>query len=246
MLSKNGQSGGKMTDTNPTIQRLMEANPLREPVLRAIIRALQLKTGSCGLDVGCGIGLQTLLLAEAVGLEGHVNGVDIDPELLAFGANLVARAGYSERVTFREGDMGRLPFKEGTFDWVWSADCAGYPVGDLAPILQEFKRVLQPGGSVIILAWTSQQVLPGYPLLEARLNSTCSAYNPYLKGKKPELHFLRALQGFQKAGLTEVKAQTFVGDVRAPFRKGERAALISLFEMLWNGPAPDTSPEDWE
>jgi demethylmenaquinone methyltransferase/2-methoxy-6-polyprenyl-1,4-benzoquinol methylase len=234
----------KMTDINAYIQRLLEANPLREPLLRSIIQTLQLSPGSHGLDVGCGVGLQELLLAEAVGPKGHVTGVDILPEFLSFGENLVKEAGLSERVTFREGDMNRLPFAEDTFDWAWSADCIGYPAGELAPLLKELIRVVRPGGSVIILAWSSQQVLPGYPLLEARLNATCSAYLPYLKGTDPELNFLRATRWFQQAGLEEVNAQTFVGDVRAPLSDAERSALISLFEMLWT--QPEDPSQDWK
>jgi demethylmenaquinone methyltransferase/2-methoxy-6-polyprenyl-1,4-benzoquinol methylase len=232
-------------ETNPYIQRLLQANPLREPVLRSAIQALQLPPGSRGLDVGCGIGLQALLLAGAVGPAGHVAGVDILPELLSFGADLVAKAGFSERITFRAGDMSRLPFADGAFDWAWSADCIGYPAGELRPLLAELVRVVRPGGSVIILAWSSQQVLPGHPLLEARLNGTCSGYLPFLKGKSPELHFLRALRWFREAGLEAVKAQTFVGDVQAPLEKGERTALTSLFEMLWGERTPEVSPEDW-
>lgn len=236
-----------MTNINATIQRLLEANPLREPVLRSAIQALQLPPGSHGLDVGCGIGLQSLLLADTVGGEGHVTGVDIIPEFLAFGENLARQAGLSERISFRLGDMNRLPFGEGTFDWAWSADCIGYPApaGELIPLLKELIRVVKPGGSVIILAWSSQQVLPGYPLLEAELNATCSAYLPFLKGKNPEQHFLRALQWFQEAGLENVEAQTFVGDVQAPLRRDERTALTSLFEMLWAEPQPDVSSGAW-
>jgi ubiquinone/menaquinone biosynthesis C-methylase UbiE len=233
-----------MTDINAYIQRLLEANPLREPVLRSAIQALQLPPGSRGLDVGCGIGLQELLLADTVGIEGHVTGMDILPEFLAFGENLVKQTGLSERVAFREGDMNRLPFAEDTFDWVWSADCIGYPAGELIPLLKELTRVVKPGGSVIILAWSSQQVLPGYPLLEARLNATCSAYLPFLKGTNPELNFLRAAHWFQEAGLKQVKAQTFVGDVQAPLNSGERDALISLFEMLWGQPQPEGTLDD--
>jgi demethylmenaquinone methyltransferase/2-methoxy-6-polyprenyl-1,4-benzoquinol methylase len=141
--------------------------------------------------------------------------------------------------------MNRLPFEAHTFDWVWSADCIGYPVGELAPLLKELMRVVKPGGSVFILAWTSQQVLPGHPLLEARLNATCSSYLPFLKGKSPELHYLRALRWFREAGLEYARAQTFVGDVQAPLASGERAAMASLFEMLWGERTPEVSPEDW-
>ena len=234
-----------MTDTDLYIQRLLDANPLREPVLRSCIQTLQLPSASHGLDVGCGIGLQTLLLANAVGPEGRVTGLDILPEFLESGANLVGKAGLSKRITFREGDMNDLPFAESTFEWVWSADCVGYPAGELIPLLRELARVVKPGGSVIIVAWSLQQVLPGYPLLEARLNATCSSYLPFLKGQSAEHHFLRVLHGFDEIGLQDLKAQTFVGDVQAPLGIGKRVALASLFEMLWGQPQPKVSAEDW-
>lgn len=235
-----------MTNTNLCIQRALEANALREPVFRSVIQSLQLPSGSYGLDAGCGIGLQASLLAEAVGPEGQIAGIDIAPELLTFGKDNVRKAGHSGRITFYAGDVSSLPFAADTFDWVWSADCIGYPLGELAPFLEELVRVVRPAGSVILLGWSSQQLLPGYPLLEARLNATCSGYLPYIKDKNPELNYLRAMRCFRKVGLEEVKAQTFVGDVQAPLSRGERGALISLFEMLWGQPQPEVSPEDWQ
>lgn len=233
-----------MIDAIVIIRNLLEANPLREPTLRSIIESLHLPRGSHGLDAGCGIGLQALLLAEAVGTEGHVTGLDIMPELLAYGEDLVAKAGLSRRITFRAGDVSCLPFDDDSFDWVWSADCIGYPAGELVPLLQELVRVVKPGGTIILLGWSSQQLLPGYPLLEARLNATCSGYIPFFKEKCPEVNFMRALTVFRNAGLEDVKAQTFVGDVQSPISNGLRAALISLFEMLWGMPQPETSMED--
>lgn len=232
-------------DTNIYIQRLLEAEPLREPVLRSIIQSLPLPRGSRGLDAGCGIGLQALLLMEAVGAEGHITGVDILPELLAYGAATVAKKGLSDRITFREADVSHLPFEDDTFGWAWSADCIGYPAGGLMPLLQELRRAVKPGGEIILLGWSSQQLLPGYPLLEPRLNATCSGYIPFLNEKSPEVNFMRAVHWFQKAGLEDVKAQTLVGEIRSPLSSGERTALISLFDMLWGNPQPETSPEDW-
>ncbi|TET97077.1 MAG: methyltransferase type 11, partial [Dehalococcoidia bacterium] len=60
-------------------QRLAVSNPLSEAVIPSAIQALQLPRGSRGLDAGCGIGLQALLLAEAVGPAGHVTGLDLSP-----------------------------------------------------------------------------------------------------------------------------------------------------------------------
>jgi len=234
-----------MTTFNPCIQRSLDAQPLREPLLRSAIASLQLPRGSHGLDAGCGIGLPALLLAEVVGADGQITGVDTLPEVLAVGRQTAEQAGYGDRITFCEGDVSRLPFEDDSFDWAWSADCIGYPVGELRPQLMDLARVVRPGGCVIVLGWSSQQVLPGYPLLEARLNATCSGYLPYLRGKSPELHFLRALREFRQAGLRDVRARTFVGDVQAPLSGGQRIALASLFEMLWGQPQPEVIAEDW-
>jgi demethylmenaquinone methyltransferase/2-methoxy-6-polyprenyl-1,4-benzoquinol methylase len=234
-----------MSEQAQVIQRLLEANPLREPVLRQVIRSLCLPPGSRGLDIGCGIGSQALLLADAVGADGQVSGVDIAPELVAYGNEAIRQAGYGRRVSLHKGDASHLPFEDHSLDWAWSADCVGYPMGELDPFLKEMIRVVKPGGSVFLLAWSSQQLLPGYPFLEARLNATCSAYLPYLKDQDSRLHFMRALQSFQRLGLAQVQARTFVRDIQAPLSSGERAALVSLFDMVWGQPQPDVSGEDW-
>ena len=233
-----------MTDTDTYLQRLEESNPLREPLLRTVVQALGLPEGSRGLDAGCGIGLQALLLAEAVGPAGHVTGLDLIPAFLRYAERMVKERGLSSRISFREGNVRQLTFDDDTFDWVWSADCVGYPVDNLLPVLLELKRVVKPGGTVAILAWSSQCLLPGYPLLEARLNATGSGLAPHIRGKPPESHFLRALGWFEKAGLVEREARTFVDGVQAPLSEGIRTALISLFQMLWGEPVPEVSAED--
>lgn len=215
------------------IRSLEQANPLREPTMRSVIAALKLPPGSQGLDVGCGIGRQALLLAEATGPHGRVTGLDISAGLVAYAQDQVKTSAWVDRITFTAGDMNQMPFPDDTFDWVWSADCAGYPAGDLLPTLKEMARVVRPGGTLAILAWTSQQVLPGHAMLEARLNATCSAYAPLLRGQSPESHFLRALRSFSAARLTQATAHTFIGEVQAPLSTPCRTALVSLFEMLW-------------
>jgi ubiquinone/menaquinone biosynthesis C-methylase UbiE len=227
--------------TNAVIHNLEEANPLREPTLRAIIAALNFAPDSTGLDIGCGIGLQTLLLAKAISPAGHVTGLDISAELLEYARHKTATSPLADRISFKQGDMQHLPFIDDSFDWVWSADCAGYPSGDLLPTLKEIVRVVQPGGRVAILAWSSQQLLPGYPLLEAQLNATCSAYAPLLRGTDPASHFMRALRSFSEVGLVDAQAQTFIGEAQAPLSAECRIALASLIKMLWI-----TSPEATE
>jgi len=87
-----------MPDIDHFVQMAHVSSPLREPILRSAIQALQLPSGSRGLDAGCGIGLQALLLAEAVGAAGHVTGLDLSPELLVLATDIVQKAGLSERI----------------------------------------------------------------------------------------------------------------------------------------------------
>jgi demethylmenaquinone methyltransferase/2-methoxy-6-polyprenyl-1,4-benzoquinol methylase len=234
-----------MHDAADYIRKLEEFNPLREPVLREAVRALGVPRGSRGLDAGCGIGQPALLLAEAVGPGGHVTGLDISPHLLRYAEKIAALAGMSERVSFREGDIAGLPFDDSTFDWAWSADCAGYPSGELLPLLQEMARVVVPGGTVAVLAFSSQMLLPGHSLLEARLNATCSSYLPYYRSARPEENFLRGLGWLRAAGLEDCAAQTFVGEAYAPLKEEFRVALLSLMDMLWGMRQREASDHDW-
>jgi ubiquinone/menaquinone biosynthesis C-methylase UbiE len=233
-----------MPEIDYFVQMTTITNPLREPVLRTAIQALQFPPGSRGLDAGCGIGLQALSLAEAVGRAGHVTGLDLSPELLVYAEDIVKKAGLSGRISFQEGDINQLPFDDDTFDWAWSADCTGYAPIEPLPLVKELARVVKPGGSVAILAWSSEKLLPGYPLLEAHLNATTSGIAPFAKGKTPEYHFTRALGWLRDAGLQGLTARTLAGDVHAPLPDDLRSAMIALFQMRWPGVESELAQED--
>jgi ubiquinone/menaquinone biosynthesis C-methylase UbiE len=232
-------------DTQYYIEMLRVFHPLRVPILHSAIQTLRLPSGSRGLDAGCGIGLPAFLLAEAVGPTGHVTGLDVSSQFLVCAREITEKAGLSEQISFREGDVNKLPFDNDTFDWAWSVDCVGYAPLEPLPLVKELSRVVKPGGSVAILAWSSEKLLPGYPLLEARLNATSSGIAPFTKGKGPEFHFLRALGWFREVGLERPTARTFAGDAYAPLTDDHRSALIALFQMRWSGVESELTQEDW-
>jgi ubiquinone/menaquinone biosynthesis C-methylase UbiE len=223
-----------------------------EPAIRSAIRALQLLPGSRGLDAGCGVGKHTLWLAEAVSPGGHVIGVDISRSSLDRAEEAVRGSGQLEAVSFQYGDMRSLPFDDDAFDWVWNADALwvgpkemGLPVEDPVPIVREFARVVRPGATVAILYWSSQRLLPGYPLLEARLNATRAANFPYTDRMRPESHILRTLGWLREAGLEEPTVCTCVADVQAPLDEAARRGLPACFQMFWRNAEPEVTPEDW-
>jgi len=226
--------------------KLYESDPLRRSYILAAIACLRLPEGSRGLDAGCGIGLQTMLLADAVGPRGHVTGLDISRTFLDLGRAIASKAGYAQRTDFNEGDIYGLPFSDKTFDWIWSADCAGYQTNRPQELIKELARVVKPGGIVSIMVWSSQLLLPGYPLLEARLNATASGVAPFTRGMSPDKHCMRALGWFESAGLEQSTAHSLMGEFQAPLQEEVRTALLALIEMRWPNVKQDLTTEDWE
>lgn len=241
-----------MSEQDDYARRLRLAHLLREPAILSAIETLHIPPASHGLDAGCGIGHCTILLARAAGPAGQVTGVDISPGHLALARQLGEQAGLSGRLSFREGDMNALPFDDGAFDWVWSCDTIwpgpkeiGCPSEEPLPLIRELSRVVRPGGTVAILFWTSQKLLPGHPLLEAWLNTTSVPNSPFSPGMPPRLHVLRALGWLRAAGLEEVSAHTFIADLHAPLDDRLRDALAMAFDMFWGQAEQEVEPEDW-
>jgi ubiquinone/menaquinone biosynthesis C-methylase UbiE len=235
-----------MSENDRYIQKLIETNPLMEPVYRDAIRILCLPEGSRGLDAGCGIGLQTPMLAAAVGAEGNVTGLDISPELIAKAEEIIDEAGLKKQVSFEVGNIHALPFGDDTFDWLWSANCAGYPAQDPHALLKELGRVIRPIGKIAILIYTSQLLLPGYPRLEARLNATSAGIAPFGAGMKPGAHFTRVLGWFRDVGFEETSVKTLVKDVFPPLSLDMREAVASLIDMRWEGADSEMPADDRE
>jgi ubiquinone/menaquinone biosynthesis C-methylase UbiE len=225
-----------LNETYSYAARLELSDTLREPLVAAVIQALSFPIGSRGLDVGCGIGSHTRMLARAVGTGGHVTGVDASPALIEHADSQATDTPTPANICFQQGDMYQLALADDTFDWAWSVDCVGYAPGDPVSVLKELARVVRPGGTVAIMAWSSQQLLPGYPLLEAHLNATPAGMAPFTGSTDPERHFLRALRWFEAAGLEDLEAATFVHSVHAPLNDAIRNALVSLIEMRWGNP----------
>jgi SAM-dependent methyltransferase len=124
------------------------------------------------LDVGCGGGRTVQKLAAAAAT-GKVSGID-------YSAASVAQARITNqaeiglgRVDVQQGSVSRLPFPDATFDLVTAVE-THYYWPNLVEDLREVRRVLKPGGRLVIIAETYQGsalsvlVWPVMKLLRAR------------------------------------------------------------------------------
>ncbi len=112
------------------------------------------------LDVGCGPGLQTIVLADATG--GRVLAVDLFQEYLHQLAAMAADRGLADRIHPLCADMSQLPVPPGSADLVWS-EGAAYILG-VERAAREWRDLVRPGGCVVFseLVW-----LAGTPPEEA-------------------------------------------------------------------------------
>ncbi len=102
------------------------------------------------LDVACGTGDSTISIARAAAEGTTVTGADISEGMMALVMEKAEKAGVGDRIDLQVADGENLPYGEGTFDRVTCAfGIRNFEHKEKA--LQEFLRVLRPGGRAVIL-----------------------------------------------------------------------------------------------
>jgi demethylmenaquinone methyltransferase/2-methoxy-6-polyprenyl-1,4-benzoquinol methylase len=116
---------------------------------RFAVHQMQLTPGMKVLDVGCGTGTTTQLMAKAIGTEGEVVGLDPASEMLSVAKNAVQDA-HSAPITWVLGQGEHLPFGDGMFDRV-TAQFSLRNMNYWIQGLHEMARVLKDGGQLTVL-----------------------------------------------------------------------------------------------
>ena len=102
------------------------------------------------LDVACGTGDSTISIARAAAAGSHVTGVDISEGMMALVMDKAAREGVHDRIRLQVADGENLPFPEASFHRVTCAfGIRNFEHKEKG--LEEFLRVLKPGGKAVIL-----------------------------------------------------------------------------------------------
>ena len=118
-------------------------SPRGPDVLYDLVAELNLPVHAASLDVGCGEGAHSLVLATRFGLS--VLGIDPVARHVAAARAAAGR----ERVVFVRGSAEQIPAAAATFDLVWCRDVLVH-VASLRRACAEFRRVLKPGGRALI------------------------------------------------------------------------------------------------
>jgi ubiquinone/menaquinone biosynthesis C-methylase UbiE len=121
------------------------------------LQRLSIKKGETLLEIGFGPGHSLKRMAESVGDEGRVYGVDISSGMVEVARRRLAKAGLTDRVELYRGDAAVLPYNAGMFDAVFmSFTLELFDTPDIPDILEEIKRVLKPGGRIGVAAMSRE------------------------------------------------------------------------------------------
>lgn len=175
------------------------------------------RSGERVLDVACGTGVVTRLVARQVGRTGKVVGLDLNPGMLAVAAATAAsEPPTSASITWQEASATRMPFPDGTFDVAYcQLGLQFFP--DRPAALREMHRVLVSGGRVGLMVWRGIEHSPGFDILAAALARHVSPEAagimraPFGLAEAEELRGLMAAAGFR-----DITIRPVAGTVRFP------------------------------
>ena len=116
-----------------------------KPAATALLRVAALRPGERVLDVGCGTGIVTRLAAQAVGSEGRVTGLDVEPGMLTVARSVAAGTG----IEWIEASAESIPLPNESVDVVLCQMSLQF-VPHRPRAAAEMRRVLAPGGRLVL------------------------------------------------------------------------------------------------
>lgn len=147
------------------------------------------------LDVATGTGDVAIMAAKILPLD-HVIGIDISEGMLEIGRKKIAASHLENTIVLKQGDSEAIQFPENTFDAVTVA-FGVRNFQDLEKGLTEIKRVLKPGGKLVVLEFSK----PSSPLVKALYNIYMKLVTPnvgklFSKNKKAYKYLDESIQKF--------------------------------------------------
>lgn len=144
-MSRHANSAGNDYSTNDWLDN---HHAIKSRIRAELVHSLPIATGSRILDLGCGTGNWTFMLAEKTGHAGNVVGVDCDRETIAIAERRRELHYLRDSITFNECEI--LQFKSSEkFDSVILFNAISY-IRDIGGLFAVIRDLLSPGGSLYI------------------------------------------------------------------------------------------------
>jgi len=122
----------------------------KDELIPMLYRHLGVKPGITAIDVGCGSGFFTRLIAKGLKGQGEAVGVDIDEKLLSSARELAEKEGLHSLTAFKKASAYRLPFPNNFADVV-ACHTLLYILGKPMKALDEMVRVAKPHGRIVAI-----------------------------------------------------------------------------------------------
>jgi ubiquinone/menaquinone biosynthesis C-methylase UbiE len=190
------------------------------PIYKKVLQQLKLSADDSVLDAGCGAGLFSSMVIDT---GAQLIGVDAAPGLLH-----VARR-RNPLNNFLEEDLESLPFVDNTFDVVTGFNSFQY-AGSFDNALAEAKRVLRPGGRLVLAIWEKPRLSDGTEVLKA-ISTLLPPPPPGTPGPFALSQDGAMEEKFRQAGLQILSSET----VMCPFLYSNLANGIKSY--MGTGPA---------
>ncbi len=178
-----------------------------EREIEKISTLVDVERGGRYLDIGCSAGLYTRSLAEKLGNNGDIVGIDISPSMLKEAARRSSPARSNAQSSLARADAGSLPFANESFA---GAVCGGTlnELADPARVLSETRRVLSSGGRLAIMGILKARTTKGKRLQSFLSTGGIQFFAP------DDLESLLSNAGFQIDPLQTYGAVFFAGATR--------------------------------
>jgi len=167
---------------------------------------LSLPTGAEVLDAGCGIGEVAFRLATTRGY--RVTGIDILDFNIKDARRRAKHRGLADRVRFRLMSYASLDFPAETFDGVYTMETLVH-AADARVVLNEFYRVLKPGGKIVLFEYSHEadRNIPPRAAAAFRKVNEVAAMPSNARFEHGVLELLLKETGFQSITVEDITAQ---------------------------------------
>lgn len=190
--------GGYVMESEGEARRLAEQ--ARALPVHSHLITTGLAPGMKALDAGCGPGVITAAIADVVGRQGSVLGIDLHAQRLE---EARAHCAPLPQCSFLQGDVRKLELPENTFDYVWCQFVMEY-LSQPAEAVAELIRVTRPGGRLVV-SDVDALGLHNWPV-SPELAQGCQKFVAALAAVGLDLHAGRKIfHLFRRAGLEQVR-----------------------------------------